>query len=90
MHVCAPRTRAGLLQLADAGISVEMWRHPTCSRGFEHIFLRAVDRPAVPAELLRALPSEEGLRVMKVESHWVTDESIRPGDLLVNGRTRTC
>ena len=47
------------------------------------LFLRASDRTAVPAELLDALPTEKGMRAMRVEAYWLTDESMQPGDILV-------
>lgn len=47
------------------------------------LFFKAADKPGVPLELLRVLPAGEGLTVMEVGNHWVTDSTVRPGDLLV-------
>lgn len=49
-------------------------------------FAKAAARPAVPAELLAALPAGEGLEVVEVGPEWVIDDTIRPGDLLVLAR----
>jgi hypothetical protein len=46
-------------------------------------FLKAPGRPAIPSELLAALPAGHELRVVQVGENWKVDESIWVGDLLL-------